>query len=115
MRPLEEIKKNKNLTIWNETPDGFNGVINIFGNRCTVVCSWALGWEHVSMAPVKKTLMPTWNMMCELKEIFFRDDEYAIQYHPPKSKNVSMVNNCLHIWKPTEAALPTPPPILVGF
>ncbi len=115
MRPLEEIKKNKNLTIWNETPDGFNGVINIFGNCCTVVCSWGGGWDHVSIAPVKRTLMPTWNMMCELKEIFFRDDEYAVQYHPPKSKNVSMVNNCLHIWKPTKAELTVPPSIMVGF
>lgn len=58
------------------------------------------GWEHVSVSPKKKFNTPTWNDMCVLKEVFFRDDEEAYQIHPKKSEYVNIQDNCLHLWKP---------------
>ena len=53
--------------------------------------------------------------MCALKDMFFRDDEYVVQYHPAKSEYVNNMPNCLHLWKPTAAELPVPPTIMVGI
>lgn len=58
------------------------------------------GYEHVSVAPVKKSNMPSWNDMCVLKDVFFSDEEEVYQIHPKKSSYVNLVDNCLHLWKP---------------
>lgn len=68
---------------------------------CTVV--WndnEEGWEHVSLSPKKKSKIPTWNDMCQLKDIFFNDDEEVLQLHPKKRNYVNLKDNCLHLWKP---------------
>lgn len=67
---------------------------------CTVV--WTReegGLEHVSVAPVKKFRIPTWDDMCKLKDIFFDDSEEAYQLHPPKGHYVNIKENCLHLWR----------------
>jgi len=53
--------------------------------------------------------------MCALKDMFFREDETVVQYHPAKSEYVNNRPNCLHLWKPTAEELPTPPAIMVGI
>lgn len=58
------------------------------------------GWEHVSIAPKKKYKTPSWNDMCQLKDIFFDGEEEVMQLHPKKSEYVNIVGNCLHLWKP---------------
>ena len=82
----------------------------------TVIWSYGGGWEHVSIDGKKR--MPTWDEMCQLKDMFFTEDECCVQYHPPKSEYVNNIPYCLHIWKPIEqysGVLPIPPSLLVGI
>ena len=67
---------------------------------CTVV--WddnESGYEHVSVSPVKKFNIPSWNDMCIVKDVFFEDEEEIYQIHPKKSEYVNLQQNCLHLWK----------------
>lgn len=81
----------------------------------SVIWSTGGGWDHVSMAPYKRSTVPSWDDMCRLKDMFFRDDEVVVQYHPAKSEYVNNLPNCLHLWKPTKEVMPTPPAIMVGI
>lgn len=68
---------------------------------CTVV--WGdneNGMEHVSVSPLKKFRIPSWDDMCVLKNIFFYDEEETYQVHPKKSEHINIKQNCLHLWKP---------------
>jgi hypothetical protein len=38
----------------------------------------------------------------------------VVQYHPAKSEYVNNMPNCLHLWRPVNEAMPTPPSIMVG-
>lgn len=57
------------------------------------------GYEHVSVSPKKQFQTPTWDDMCQLKDIFFNDDEEVYQIHPPKKEYVDYQSNCLHLWR----------------
>lgn len=98
---------------------GFDGGMGVFARGTqkgmTVIWSWGGGWEHVSMDG--KNRMPTWEEMCQLKDMFFTEEECCVQYHPPKSEYVNNIPYCLHIWKPIEkysGILPIPPSLFVG-
>ena len=39
--------------------------------------------------------------MCELKDMFFDDEEEAYQIMPKKSEYVNLKDNCLHLWRPS--------------
>lgn len=69
-------------------------------------------WEHVSVS--RKDRCPTWDEMCQIKAIFWDEEDAVVQYHPPKSEYVNIHQFCLHLWRPTEQQLPMPPSILVG-
>ena len=58
---------------------------------------------------------PTWGEMCQVKELFWRDDETVVQFHPAKSEYVNDHSYCLHLWKQTGVDFVLPPSILVGF
>lgn len=64
------------------------------------------GVEHVSVKlnnDANKT--PTWEEMCEVKDIFWKPNEEVHQIHPPESQyvhGVGGVNNVLHLWRPEE-------------
>lgn len=64
-------------------------------------------WEHVSVSVYPKAkFLPTWEHMCEVKDMFWRPDETVVQFHPPESEYVN-VYDCLHLWKPPyDLALP---------
>ena len=79
----------------------------------TAIASTGFGWDHVSVAPHNRNIMPSWNDMCRIKDIFFYPGEVAIQYHPEEGKNVNILQNCLHLWRPNEEELPVPPLYLV--
>lgn len=70
------------------------------------------GWEHVSVSTEKRT--PNWDEMCFVKDLFWREDECVVQYHPPKAEYVNYHPYCLHLWRPLEGTIPIPPSILVG-
>ena len=40
---------------------------------------------------------------------FFEDEEEVIQYHPKKSQYVNLHENCLHMWRPVNRNIITPP------
>lgn len=109
MRPLEQIKESGRVIICESNLRGGMGTIHMPGWSGTVVWSTQDGWEHVSVAPKAKRIMPSWDDMCRLKDMFFEDEECVIQYHPPKSEYVNLAENCLHLWKPANGEIPLPP------
>lgn len=70
------------------------------------------GWEHVSVSLGHRT--PLWEEMCIVKDLFWNEDECVVQYHPPKAEYVNHHPHCLHLWKPINTQIPTPPSLLVG-
>lgn len=116
MKTLEELKKTQGLLIRQTAMDGGIGEIWQAGKAfATVIWSNGGGWEHVSMCPYKRSHTPTWEEMCRLKDMFFHDDEVVVQYHPAKSEYVNNMPNCLHLWRPINEVMPTPPTIMVGI
>lgn len=99
--------------------DGNNGAFLIPGrtsrNDMFVIASDGLGWEHVSVS--KKYECPTWEEMCLVKKLFWTDPEdWALQYHPPRSRYVNNHPYCLHLWRPTfYVDMPFPSEDLVGL
>jgi hypothetical protein len=63
-----------------------------------VICSDGGGWDHLSVSLPTRT--PRWEEMDHIKRLFFRDDEWAIQYHPSIKDYKNLHPYCLHIWRP---------------
>jgi len=68
-------------------------------------------WEHVSVHVLegKKTSTPTWREMAAIKDLFWDPEDVVIQFHPARSQYVNLHPNVLHLWRPTQSKLPTPP------
>lgn len=113
VKSINEIKRNKRLQIDEIGIDGGWGYVYFPGSRkaAFVVFSWGGGWDHVSVSFQRRC--PTWEEMCIVKDIFFRDDECVVQYHPAKKDYVNMHPYCLHLWRPQNEKIPMPPKILV--
>ena len=94
---------------------GNNGIFRVpVGTRnCHVIASDGLGWEHVSVSFSDRC--PTWGEMCQIKDLFWGDDEAVMQLHPPKAIYVNNHPYCLHLWRPIEEVIPFPPSGLVGI
>lgn len=71
------------------------------------------GWDHVSVSLPGRC--PNWGEMDQVKRLFFRPDEVAMQLHPQESEHISNHPYCLHIWRPVAADIPLPPSLLVGI
>lgn len=73
-------------------------------------------WEHVSVHCFqgKRQFTPTWAEMCAVKDTFWDSDDVVIQFHPRESDYVNNHANTLHLWRPVNTKLPTPPAITVG-
>lgn len=69
------------------------------------------GWDHVSVSAPGRC--PTWDEMCAVKRLFFRDDEWVVQYHPAETEYVNRHPFVLHLWRPQNAELPKPPEVMV--
>ncbi len=115
MKTIEEIKASHRVIIGQPGADGFAGQISMPLWKGTVICSTGAGWEHVSVSPEKMRTMPSWDDMCMIKEIFWKDDESVIQIHPPKVQYVNNMPNCLHLWRCTYKDMVLPPSCLVGI
>ena len=126
MRDREEIRKTTGVEIKKEGKDGFggsvypveykNGKVKIkkdYNSVLHFIFSNGCGFEHLSVSTPVRT--PTWEEMCKMKEIFWEDDEICMQLHPKKEEYVNNHNYCLHIWKPIDKEIPTPPSIMVGI
>ena len=97
---------------------GNNGAFKIkLNEKATAYCiaSDQNGWEHVSVHVVEDGTpeIPTWEEMCAIKNLFWEEDDTVVQYHPAQSEYVNTNPNVLHLWRPTNAVLPTPPKIMV--
>lgn len=126
MKNIEEIKATPGIYIKKEGPNGFGGtvfpieykkwklkVVNDIDKALHFIFSVGCGFEHLSVSTPIKT--PTWDQMCRMKDIFWREDEVCMQLHPKKEDYVNNMKYCLHIWKPIDKEIPTPPSIMVGL
>lgn len=115
MRKLEEIKKNGYLQIKREGQDGFGGTFYDKKSRCHLnfIMSWGAGYEHCSVSLPNRC--PSWDQMCVMKELFWEDDEVCMQLHPAKKDYINNMPYCLHIWRPINEKIPTPPSLMVGL
>ena len=115
MKTLEELKHTPRLAVGRVGVDGGIGEVHMLKWVGTVIWSFGGGWEHVSVSPYKQHIVPSWDDMCAIKNMFFHDDEVVVQYHPAKSEYVNVVENCLHLWRPLEAEMPVPNSLMVGL
>ena len=117
MKSVEEILSSK--VIYTDKvekgDDGMRGFLTIERMDMSFVASWGGGWEHISVAPLKRKITPTWEQMCKVKDIFFKPDEAVIQIHPPKDEYVNNMPNCLHLWRAIDKPMLLPPSFMVGI
>ena len=109
MKALEQIKIP--LDIIQEGIDGFAALAYTQGITLRIIASWGGGWEHVSVNGPNRC--PTWEEMCFVKDLFWKPNEWVIQYHPASTDYINLNNNVLHLWKPTNQVIPKPPKIFV--
>ena len=77
-----------------------------------VIASNGEGWDHVSVSRTRRT--PNWLEMEQIKRLFFKDDEWAMQVHVPPSEHLSHHPYCLHMWRPHDVEIPKPPRWMVA-
>lgn len=108
MRNLNYLNKFR-VPLYGDYGDENNGAfrLKVKGKRYAVIASNGGGWEHVSVSHENE--VPTWDVMCDIKDMFFRDDETVMQIHPKKSEYVNNHKNCLHLWRPRKQEIPLPP------
>lgn len=54
-----------------------------YGQTVFVIASDGAGWEHVSVS--RRDRCPTWDEMCQVKAMFWDEDDCVVQFHPPHS------------------------------
>ena len=105
--------------------DGNNGAFDIEspepGWRLALIASDGEGWEPVSIhayrgvnGPTLRLRMPGWREMVYVKDLCWDAEDCVVQFHPPKSEYVNNHPNVLHLWRPTDVQIPTPPSEFVG-
>lgn len=98
--------------IGDETCGKFNVPSKIDGQNLQVVASSGMDWDHVSVSRTNRC--PNWPEMEQIKHLFFKDDETAMQLHVPPSDHINVHPYCLHIWRPHKGEIPRPPGFMVG-
>ncbi len=78
-----------------------------------VIASDGAGWEHVSVS--RKDRCPTWEEMCQVKNLFWGDEDVVMQFHVPSKDHVNNHPYCLHLWRPEGTNVLRPESIMVGF
>lgn len=80
-------------------------------------------WEHVSVHAYRGSAVnakrlrlrtPTWKEMAYVKDLCWDGEDVVMQLHPKKSEYVNNHPHVLHLWRPVNVAIPTPPSIFVG-
>jgi hypothetical protein len=94
---------------------GWNGhfIVPLDGEMYFVRLSDGWGWRHASVSNAQHKVLPTWTTMSRIKELFWSDESWVVEYHPAKIDYVNDCPWCLHLWEPLEETLPRPPVILV--
>jgi hypothetical protein len=108
MRSIEDIKETIKGDLWDlkQEPypfaEMYSGWIRLPDCGTCSICfgyNEKPGFNHVSVAPRKHDVVPTWNDMAQLKDWCFDPEEEAFQQHPKHSEYVNLKTNCLHIWQ----------------
>jgi hypothetical protein len=73
-------------------------------------------WEHVSVhaRDGKRQRIPTWTEMCYVKRLCWDQEDCVMQLHPREAEYVNVHPCVLHLWRPVDRAIPTPPIGMVG-
>lgn len=106
------------VTLYGTRGDDYNGAFHLRAKpspvRLWIIASNGAGWDHVSVSCANEQRLPTWREMAWVKDAFFEEYEAVMQLHPPRAQ---YVNNAevLHLWRPHEADIPMPAPLLVGL
>lgn len=120
MFKVPEQHRMKHMGAWSGTAaDGNNGVFMLpsaADRNATLRCiaSDGGGWEHVSVSLLDRC--PTWDEMCQVKDLFWGEEDCVVQFHPARKDYVNHHPYCLHLWRFTGRGLsqPVPPPFMVG-
>lgn len=81
------------------------------GTMLSIMVGVGEGWDHVSVSTELRC--PSWEEMEQVKRLFFKDDEAAMQLHVPPTDHISVHPHCLHLWRP-HAGLTLPPKWMVA-
>ena len=97
--------------------DGGNGIFMVSSSvdhrPLRIIASNQGGWDHVSVS--REDRIPLWTEMEQVKRLFFKDDETAMQLHVPPSEHINVHPNCLHLWRANLGPpLVLPPSFMVG-
>jgi hypothetical protein len=94
--------------------DGFNGhfLVPLEGDIWLVELSDAAGWRRLSIGNAQRKVLPSWTVMCRIKDAFFGDEDWAVQFFPAKTHVLDSEWE-LHLWQPIDSVLPTPLAVLV--
>lgn len=115
MKRNDEIAMIRNLSVLDIAEDGGCGRLYLgtshLNKAATVVWSWGDGWDHVSVSYSNRC--PTWDEMCQVKDLFFYPEETCVEYHPARSEYVNVMPYCLHIWRRQDDYMPKPPMYMV--
>lgn len=115
LRRLFATRKNIEVLDFDDVDnDCYGGAITVNLNasiKMRIIFSCDEGWDHISVSLNSRT--PKYQEMKAVKKLFFKDDEWAIEYHPPEKDYVNIHSNVLHIWRPHKEAIPVPPKYMV--
>lgn len=96
---------------------GNNGAFELTYNDVllVIIASSDGVWDHVSVHTVGRdgSQTPTWDEMDYVRKLFFRGDEWVIQYHAPVNKHIENHPDVLHMWRPQRETIPVPPAWMV--
>jgi hypothetical protein len=91
--------------------DGWNGhfMMPLEGEMWYIVLCDRLGWKRLSIANAVKHQLPSPQIMRQVKDLFYGDDEWAIEFFPPKDEHIEAgYPYRLDLWMPLHAELPRP-------
>lgn len=108
MKTIEELSNDTRIISIEKYDNGVMGYLRLRTEKqrtFSFVADWNKdGWEHVSISIFNDgRKMPTWAEMCEVKEIFWCEDEEVHQIHPKASNyfhGIGDLQNVLHLWRP---------------
>lgn len=102
-----------------------NGINGVFIVPCPLrrfrlccLSSDQLGWEHVSVSVVAKdgfkvNRVPSYEELMHVRDLFWKPEEWVVQYFPAKEEHVNVHPYTLHLWRTPAQAMPTPPKLFV--
>ena len=94
---------------------GFNGcfLVPLEGELWHVILGDGMGFRHLSVTNAQKKILPSWTVLTRLRDAFFDDSSWVVQYLPPKDQYVDDHPFCLHLWESIDEPMPHPLIVMV--